>query len=248
MVAKVNIASPVNDKLDWNNEELKAKFPKTKNDINVPIPKPAECLLLIDGQIIVSKEKPTDVQTPIITQDKPDDPIVIGRFEMTSETLAMKTLDVAERAYRYGRGTWAKMSIRRRCNHMENFANDLENKVDEIAQLLMWEIGKDVKDSEDEVVRTVAYIRTAIEEAKALADSESKWQEMKGIMCQIRHLPYGVVLASSPFNYPLNEAYTTVIPALLMGNSVIVRAPRNGATPHFPTLELFAKHFPTGAI
>jgi glyceraldehyde-3-phosphate dehydrogenase (NADP+) len=33
-----------------------------------------------------------------------------------------------------------------------------------------------------------------------------------------------------------------------MGNSVIVRAPRNGATPHFPTLELFAQHFPPGTI
>jgi glyceraldehyde-3-phosphate dehydrogenase (NADP+) len=33
-----------------------------------------------------------------------------------------------------------------------------------------------------------------------------------------------------------------------MGNSVIVRAPRNGVTPHFPTLELFANHFPPGTI
>jgi glyceraldehyde-3-phosphate dehydrogenase (NADP+) len=197
MVGHVHIMSPVDDKLDWNCAELKANFPKTKNDITVPIPKPTECLLLIDKQVIVSKEKPTDVQTPIVTQDKPDDPIVIGRFEMPSEALAMKALEVAERAYMYWRGTWAKMSIHERCNHMESFANELEKKVDEIAQLLMWEIGKNVKDSKDEVVRAVAYIRTTIKEAKALADSESKWQEVKGIMCQIRHLPYGVVPASS---------------------------------------------------
>lgn len=248
MPLDLNIVSPVGDKLDWECQELKEKFPKTKQDINVPIPKPEECLLLIDGKVIKSSEKPTDVQTPIVTQENPDEHIVIGKFEMASEALAMKALEAAERAYQYGRGTWSKMSVHDRCSHMEKFADDLEKKTEEIAQLLMWEIGKNVKDSHSEVTRTVAYIHTAIKEAKALADSESRWQEQKGVLCQIRHLPIGVVLASSPFNYPLNEAYTTFIPALLIGNSVIVRAPRNGVTPHFPTLELFAKHFPAGTI
>lgn len=244
----LQITSPVDDKLDWECQELKAKFPKSKDDISVPIPAPEDCLLLVDGKVFKSEQNPTDVRTPIVTQDNPDEHIVIGRFEMASEELAMKALEAAERAYMYGRGTWAKMQIEQRCKHMEHFADDLEKKTEEIAPLLMWEIAKNVKDSHDEVTRTVAYIRTGIKEARALAESESCWQEQKGILCQIRHLPIGVVLASSPFNYPLNEAYTTFIPAMLMGNSVIVRAPRNGATPHFPTLELFAKHFPPGTI
>ncbi len=57
-----------------------------------------------------------------------------------------------------------------------------------------------------------------------------------------------IVLASGPFNYPLNECYTTFIPALIVGNAVILRIPRNGAAPHFPTFPLFKKHFPPGAI
>lgn len=248
MTHGISIVSPVGDKIDWDCQELKAKFPKSKGDINVPIPKPHECLMLIDGKVIKSDKKPADVHTPIVTQDKPDDHISIGKFEMATEAQAMQALEAAEHAYMYGRGTWAKMSMDQRCKHMEAFADDLKKKTDEIAQLLMWEIGKNVKDANSEVTRTVDYIRTACKEARALAHSESQWQEQKGIMCQIRHLPVGVVLASSPFNYPLNEAYTTFIPALLMGNSVIVRAPRNGATPHFPTLELFAKHFPPGTI
>lgn len=248
MTLTLNIVSPVGDKLDWDCQELKEKFPKTKADISVKIPQPQECLLLIDGKVVKSSEKPEDVQTPIVTQEKPDEHITIGKFEMASEKLAMQALEAAERAYGYGRGSWAKMSLADRCSYMEQFADDLEKKTEELADLLMWEIGKNVKDAHSEVERTVAYIHTAIKEAKALAEGESQWQEQKGILCQIRHLPIGVVLASSPFNYPLNEAYTTFIPALLMGNSVIVRAPRNGATPHFPTLELFAKHFPAGTI
>lgn len=61
-------------------------------------------------------------------------------------------------------------------------------------------------------------------------------------------MTYRVVLASGPFNYPLNECYTTFIPALIVGNAVILRIPRNGAAPHFPVLPLFQKHFPPGAI
>jgi glyceraldehyde-3-phosphate dehydrogenase (NADP+) len=248
MTKSIDIVSPVGDKLDWDCQELKAKFPKSKGDIDVPIPNPQDCLLLIDGKVIESDENPTDVHTPIVTQDKPNDHISIGKFEMATEAQAMQALEAAERAYKYGRGTWARMTVDQRCKHMEAFADDLEEKTEELAQLLMWEIGKNLKDSHSEVERTVAYIHTAVKEAKELATAESRWQEQKGIKCQIRHLAVGVVLASSPFNYPLNEAYTTFIPALLMGNSVIVRAPRNGATPHFPTLELFAKHFPPGTI
>lgn len=61
-------------------------------------------------------------------------------------------------------------------------------------------------------------------------------------------MPVGVVLASGPYNYPMNECYTTFIPALMAGNTVILRIPRNGASPHFPTLRMFQKHFPPGAI
>ncbi|KAK1758086.1 aldehyde dehydrogenase [Echria macrotheca] len=248
MPLEIPIKSPVGDKLDWECQDLKQKFPRSRNDIKVPIPHPQECLLLIDGEVIKSTNKPADVASPIVTQAKPDEHIVIGRFEMASEAQAMQALEAASRAYGYGRGAWAAMSMEKRCDRMRAFADGLESKTDEIAPLLMWEIGKSAKDARSEVTRTVAYIRTAIDEALKLVRSESRWEEQKGILCQIRHLPVGVVLASSPFNYPLNEAYTTFIPALLMGNSVIVRAPRNGATPHFPTLELFAEHFPRGVI
>jgi glyceraldehyde-3-phosphate dehydrogenase (NADP+) len=110
---------------------------------------------------------------------------------VTSVAVALQPFEAAERAYMYGRGSWAKMSVHQRCKHIECFAYDLEKRTEEIAQLLMWEICKNVKDSKDEVTRTVAYIRTAIKEAKVMADSESTFQEVKGILCQIRHLPLG---------------------------------------------------------
>jgi glyceraldehyde-3-phosphate dehydrogenase (NADP+) len=51
-----------------------------------------------------------------------------------------------------------------------------------------------------------------------------------------------------PFNYPLNETYTTLIPALIMGNTVVVKPPKFGTLSHQPILKAFAESFPPGVV
>jgi glyceraldehyde-3-phosphate dehydrogenase (NADP+) len=51
-----------------------------------------------------------------------------------------------------------------------------------------------------------------------------------------------------PFNYPLNETFTTLIPALIMGNTVIFKPPKYGVLLHAPLLEAFAESFPPGVV
>ena len=51
-----------------------------------------------------------------------------------------------------------------------------------------------------------------------------------------------------PFNYPLNETFTTLIPALLMGNTVILKPPKHGALLYAPLLAAFCDVFPQGVI
>jgi glyceraldehyde-3-phosphate dehydrogenase (NADP+) len=63
-----------------------------------------------------------------------------------------------------------------------------------------------------------------------------------GIIIQIsKSLISGVVLCMGPFNYPFNETYTTLIPAILMGNAVIMKLPRVGVLCHYPTFEVFQR-------
>lgn len=49
--------------------------------------------------------------------------------------------------------------------------------------------------------------------------------DLLGVVAQIRRAPLGVVLCSGPFNYPFNETYTTLIPAMIMGNTVVMKLP-----------------------
>ena len=52
----------------------------------------------------------------------------------------------------------------------------------------------------------------------------------------------------APFNYPINEFLTTVVPALLMGNVVIAKTPRFGVLATSVLLEAFRDCFPAGVV
>jgi glyceraldehyde-3-phosphate dehydrogenase (NADP+) len=51
-----------------------------------------------------------------------------------------------------------------------------------------------------------------------------------------------------PYNYPLNETFTTLIPAVIMGNPVISKLPRYGQLLNNPLLEAFRDSFPPGVV
>jgi glyceraldehyde-3-phosphate dehydrogenase (NADP+) len=52
----------------------------------------------------------------------------------------------------------------------------------------------------------------------------------------------------APFNYPLNEMYAMMIPALLMGNVIVLKLPTVGGLAHILTADAIAKAFPPGVV
>src|SRR5262245_65677185 len=60
--------------------------------------------------------------------------------------------------------------------------------------------------------------------------------------------PLGEVLCVAPFNYPINEFLTTIIPALLAGNVVIAKTPRFGVLANQLLAPAFAECFPRGVV
>ncbi len=104
---------------------------------------------------------------------------------------------------------------------MEKFTRLIVARKPEIVLLLLWEIGKSAADSEKKFDRTVAYIHNTIDALKNLDRDSSRFTIEEGIIGQIWRSPLGVVLCMDPFNYPLNEKFCVLIPALVMGNTVI---------------------------
>jgi glyceraldehyde-3-phosphate dehydrogenase (NADP+) len=73
----------------------------------------------------------------------------------------------------------------------------------------MLEIGKTLKDSAAEFDRTVKYVEDTIAALKDLDRTASRFVLEQGFIAQIRRAPLGVTLVMGPFNYPLNETFTT---------------------------------------
>ena len=119
---------------------------------------------------------------------------------------------------------------------------------DEVVKFLMWEIGKPLKDSEKEFDRTCDYIVDTIKTLKDLDRNSAKLVEEQGFVAQIRRVPLGVALCMGPFNYPLNETFSTLIPALIMGNTVVFKPAKYGVLLIRPLLEAFRTSFPPGVI
>ena len=148
---------------------------------------------------------------------------IIGSTPLLTKYEALEALDAAVAAYDLGHGAWPTMSVAKRIEHVEKFLVAMRTKRAEVVKLLMWEIGKSLKDSEKEFDRTCDYI---VDTIKALKDQDKRAAnliEEQGFMAQIRRVPLGVALCMGPFNYPLNETFTTLIPALIMGNTVVFK-------------------------
>jgi len=70
----------------------------------------------------------------------------------------------------------------------------------------------------------------------------------EGVHALIKRAPLGVMMNLGPSNYPFNETYATLIPALLMGNSVVMKIPNTGGLAHCLTMEAYAECFPAGVV
>jgi glyceraldehyde-3-phosphate dehydrogenase (NADP+) len=209
----------------------------------------AQTEFLVDGEIREWRGPMQEVSSPVcVTGSAGSEPVLLGSYPLLNAETAMEALTAAVRAYDSGRGAWPTMSVTERIRHVEEFVFRMKAKREEVVRLLMWEIGKSLRDSEKEFDRTVDYIRDSIDALKDLDRSSSRFVINEGIIGQIRRGPLGVVLCMGPFNYPLNETFTTLIPALLMGNTVVFKPPKLGVLLHRPLLEAFAEAFPPGVV
>jgi len=204
---------------------------------------------LVNGEMRAWAGKTQDVWSPVYVKTANGlEQKRIGSYPITDPTDAMEVLDAAVKAFNNGRGEWPMMSVSQRIDAVEKFTQKMIAKRDEVVKLLMWEIGKSLGDSRKEFDRTVQYIYDTIGALKDIDRNSSRFMIEEGIIGQVRRSPLGVVLCMGPFNYPLNETFTTLIPALIMGNVVCFKPPKHGTLLHYPLLEAFRSSFPAGAI
>lgn len=202
---------------------------------------------LVDGELIKWTGATTPVYSTISSTEKYE-PTLLGSIPFMGEEDALKALDSADAAFHNGQGLWPTMKVADRIKCMENFVTQMKQTRAEVVKLLMWEIGKSLGDSEKEFDRTVEYIYDTIDSYKELNSRSAHFSKVQGINAMVRRGPLGVVLCLGPYNYPLNETFSLLIPALIMGNPVIFKPAKHGVLLISPLLEAFRSSFPKGVI
>ncbi len=102
----------------------------------------------------------------------------------------------------------------------------MTQRADDFARTITVEEGKILKEAQTEVARAIETLTLSAEEAKRIAGDGIPLDGAPGVTGQFGftiRVPCGVVVAISPFNFPLNLVMHKVGPALAAGNSVIVK-------------------------
>lgn len=111
---------------------------------------------------------------------------------------------------------------------INKFRLELENYKDEIVDVLVKEAGKARHSAEGEFNAAIERMRLGMEDSRKIMGEyiPGDWSSdtAQKIALVLRE-PLGVVLGISPFNYPFYTSMAKVIPALLSGNSVIIKPP-----------------------
>lgn len=238
----------------WDDDTLANLFPEDTSipaDVR-PDPSAHPARWLVDGEIVVA-----DAGRPVLSRvatrrDHTLVPTLLGHEAELGTDEVARAIAAAQRAWDGGDGPWPTAPVETRMAAATAFADALERKLDAIATALMWEIGKPRASARDEVLRSVEYIRSTVRELGRLRADDLAIQhaEAGGVAHHARthRRALGVVVCVAPFNYPINEFLTTLVPALLMGNVVIAKTPRFGVLANDAMLEAMRDSFPAGAI
>jgi glyceraldehyde-3-phosphate dehydrogenase (NADP+) len=196
-----------------------------------------------DGQWQSSKSgKTIEVFSPVTDE-------VLGRFQsLTKEEID----EVMESAY-WAQKAWQKVPLTKRAEALHLAADWMREQKDFLRDLLVLEIGKNLLEAEDEVLRTADLIDYFAEEGRALSgetlDADSFPGYEKGKQALVSRVPLGVILAIAPFNYPINLSASKIAPALVAGNAVVLKPPTHGALSALHLVEIFAKSgLPAGVL
>ena len=151
-----------------------------------------------------------------------------------------KDCDMAVTAAKKGQKLWVQRPIHERVKILMKFVSLVEEHKDELAKLLSDETGKPITEAYGEIANVSIGIPAFCERAKHMYGNVIPAGQEMGQENTIQYTtqaPLGVVVAIIPFNFPSDLFCQKIPPALLMGNSVIMKP-----SPHNPlTLTRFAE-------
>lgn len=186
---------------------------------------------LINGKWVTSTNT-IDILSPV-------DNHLIGKIPAMSIDEANSVISSSKDSQK----SWADMPISSRASILHKCAALVDKNIDYLSSIMQSEIAKDKNSCIAEIKRTADFIRFTADAGKHLegetigADNFPGFKKNK--ISFVTKVPVGIVLAISPFNYPINLSASKIAPALIGGNSVILKPSTQGAISSLHLVALF---------
>lgn len=140
---------------------------------------------------------------------------IIGEFNSSTKAEVDKAITDASIAQKL----WADVPIKERTKIMFNFRNILLRDLDEMAHLKCSESGKNFDEGKAGLLKGIEVLEFAL--ALQNMDIGGKVEVSRGVSCEYRRMPVGVVANITPFNFPAMVPMWTIPIALTLGNAYI---------------------------
>ncbi|MDE5617333.1 MAG: aldehyde dehydrogenase family protein [Ureaplasma sp.] len=178
--------------------------------------------ILVNGQLIDSEKKLQIINST--------DNSVAGEVPLFEpKDIVEKTMIAANNAF----SEWKHTTFKERKELLLKFKDKLLENKEELANLLCLEIAKSKKEAIVEVERSAEYIVDTINIYEGMIDKpliiDETIHKVKNKVGKFIMEPLGVVLAISPFNYPINLLISKLAPALITGNTVVYKPATQGS-------------------
>ncbi|MFJ8025498.1 aldehyde dehydrogenase family protein [Streptomyces sp. NPDC096311] len=171
-------------------------------------PAPALRSMLIDGRRVAADGPPLDVLNPATEQ-------LAGQAPDATDAQLDAAIEAAERAFT----TWRETPVDERRAVLRGIAAVIGEHLEELAVLLTTEQGKPLAAARGE-------LQSAVHWCEGFAELDVPAEEIRATDTQrvrIRHVPLGVVAGLVPWNVPVALAMWKIAPALLTGNTIVVK-------------------------
>ncbi|MBI4067559.1 aldehyde dehydrogenase family protein [Candidatus Gottesmanbacteria bacterium] len=138
---------------------------------------------------------------------------------------------------------WREVPMIKRSKILHLAADWIREHEHYLTTLLIKEIGKNLAEAKDEILRSADMIDYFANAALNIKGEELSGEAFPGYdqtkMGIIEKVPLGVVVAIAPFNYPVNLSVAKLAPAIVMGNSVVFKPPTMGSISGLHLAEVF---------
>lgn len=166
---------------------------------------------------------------------------VIGKVALCNEDIVNEAINAASNAYKI----WSQSEIQDRVERMKAAAQELSKIIEEHVSLFVRENGKTLVEAKKDLLRCVEVMNGG-------ADELLKWWNPELLpgnqKVQVRRRARGVTAVITPWNSPMILTFKRVIPAVLAGNTVVVKPATNCPLTIMACLKVVAEHFPPGVI